>query len=271
MKNLLLIIIAVLISATSIAQNGINYKALIKDASGDVVASQAVTIQFQILEGATTNVYQETHSPSTDASGIAIVNIGEGTVDSGNFVAIDWGTADHFLNVQVDTGAGLVDLGTTEFKSVPFALLAQNVKNTPVTQFAAAKANVPGSTFFGSSPSKINFTNELFDLNDNFELNLDRFTVTKAGYYEIDADGFGSTFGNSRQFTLSLYILKNGSLIKSNIYNVRTSTSSNGITQNTRSISTIEYLIPGEYIEIFGSKSPDVSVSNFTIEIKRIR
>lgn len=70
------------------AQNGINYKALIKDANGDVVANQGVTIQFQILEGGTTNVYQETQNPTTNGKGIVILNIGKGTVDSGNFVAI---------------------------------------------------------------------------------------------------------------------------------------------------------------------------------------
>ncbi|GHC64648.1 hypothetical protein [Ulvibacter litoralis] len=115
-----------------IAQNGINYKALIKDANGDVIANQAVTIQFQILENGTTNVYQETHNPTTDANGIAIVNIGEGTVDSGNFLTIDWGGVEHFLNVQVDTddGAGLVDLGTTQFMSVPYALSAQSAKTS---------------------------------------------------------------------------------------------------------------------------------------------
>lgn len=121
MKNNILFILALIISAISIAQNGINYKALIKDADGDVAANQAVTIQFQILEDGTTNVYQESHTPTTDANGIAIVNIGEGTVDSGNFVAFNWGAAEHFSNVQIDTGAGLTDIGTTEFNSVPYA------------------------------------------------------------------------------------------------------------------------------------------------------
>ncbi|MGJ8665004.1 MAG: hypothetical protein ACSHW7_01440 [Patiriisocius sp.] len=121
MKNLVLFLFALLISVVGIAQNGINYKALIKDADGDVVANQTITVQFSIIEGLATPVYQETHNPTTDANGIIIVNIGEGTVDSGNFVAINWGANDHYLNVQVDTGDGLTNLGTTEFKSVPYA------------------------------------------------------------------------------------------------------------------------------------------------------
>ena len=130
MKNTLLLIVACIISAVSTAQNGINYKALIKDGNGDVIANQAVTIKFQILEDGITNVYQEKHNPTTDTNGIAMVNIGEGMVDSGNYTALDWGAADHFLNVQVDTGAGLVDLGTTEFKRVPYANHSKTAETT---------------------------------------------------------------------------------------------------------------------------------------------
>lgn len=109
------------------AQQGINYKALIKDGGGNVVANQGITIQFQILKGiGMTNVYQETHAPNTDANGIVIINIGEGSVDSGVYADIDWGSDEHHLNVQVNTGGGLIDMGTTQFMSVPYALSAAN-------------------------------------------------------------------------------------------------------------------------------------------------
>ena len=114
----------VLVTIVSTAQQGINYKAIVKDGGGNVVANQNVDIQFIIYEGPgeTTNVYQETHSPNTDANGIVIVNIGEGTPDSGNYSTIDWGADDHYLNVQMDTGGGLTDLGTTQFMAVPYAI-----------------------------------------------------------------------------------------------------------------------------------------------------
>lgn len=107
------------------AQNGINYKALIKDDLGNVIAAQNITLQFTILEGGT-NVYQETHSPMTDANGIAIVNIGEGTLVSGNFSTIDWADGAHFLKVEIDIAGGtaFVSMGTTPFKTVPYAITA---------------------------------------------------------------------------------------------------------------------------------------------------
>lgn len=116
--------IILLMSCFCFAQNGINYKAVIKDNLGNVVANQNIDIQFKILKGISqTNVYQETHSPTTDANGMVIVNIGEGTT-SDIFTDIDWASDDHFLNVQVDIGSGLVDLGTTQFMGVPYAMTA---------------------------------------------------------------------------------------------------------------------------------------------------
>ncbi len=112
-----------------IAQSqSINYKAIIRDNTGAILANDLVIIQFTILEG-TTNVYSENHTPTTDANGLVILNIGEGTVLSGDYTTIDWATIDHFLNVQINTGSGLVDMGTTQFLSVPYALHAQTAQN----------------------------------------------------------------------------------------------------------------------------------------------
>ncbi len=121
MKTKLTFLLIMCISIMTFAQNGINYKAIVKDNLGNVVANDLIQVQFSILAGAT-SVYQETHSATTDNNGIVIINIGEGTPISGSFIDIDWASDDHFLNVQINTGAGLTDMGTTQFKTVPYAL-----------------------------------------------------------------------------------------------------------------------------------------------------
>jgi hypothetical protein len=125
MKTIIAIFIVLLISISSFGQQGINYKAVIKDNLDNVVANQSIDIQFIIYEGValTNNVYQESHTLNTDSNGIIITNIGEGTT-SDVFTDIDWGSDDHFLNVQINTGAGLTDMGTTQFMAVPYALNA---------------------------------------------------------------------------------------------------------------------------------------------------
>ncbi|MFP4846550.1 tail fiber domain-containing protein [Winogradskyella sp. PE311] len=127
MKSTLTLIIALLIVVSTFAQQGINYKALIKDDLGNVVANVTnIDVQFTIYEGvALTNpVYLETHTNvSTDANGIVVLNIGSGTTTD-LFTDIVWGNDEHWLNVQVDIGAGLMNVSTTQFMAVPYALHA---------------------------------------------------------------------------------------------------------------------------------------------------
>ena len=112
------------------AQNNINYKAVINDNQGSPLSNQLVVIQFSILEGDDqTMVYSENHTPTTDTNGLIILNIGEGTVLSGDYTAIDWASDIHFLNVQVNSGGGLIDLSTTQFLTVPYAISAQTAQN----------------------------------------------------------------------------------------------------------------------------------------------
>jgi len=129
MKTLFALITILFTIITSFAQQGINYKAVIKDNLGNVVANDLVQVQFSILQGAAqTNVYTETHTPTTDANGIIMVNIGGGST-SDVFTDIDWVSDDHFLKVKIDTGGGLVDMGTTQFMHVPYAIQAEKAAN----------------------------------------------------------------------------------------------------------------------------------------------
>ncbi len=132
-KLILLLSCFTFVTFTFSQTSGINYKALIKDGSGNTLSNQGITIQFSILQGAgMTSVYQEIHTPTTDANGIVIVNIGLGSIDSGVFNDINWGGDDHFLNVQINTGSGLVDMGTTQFMAVPYALSSQSIKSETI-------------------------------------------------------------------------------------------------------------------------------------------
>ncbi|MCX7551857.1 hypothetical protein [Xanthomarina sp. F2636L] len=128
MKNPFLLSFALLFTLFSFAQQGINYKAVVKDDLGNVVADQSVAIRFTILENVT-EVYQETHLPMTNTNGIAIVNIGEGTTTD-DFSAIDWSSDDHFLKVEIDIAGGTTfeDMGTTQFMAVPYAMHANTVE-----------------------------------------------------------------------------------------------------------------------------------------------
>ena len=69
-----------------------NYQAVIRNGSGDIVASQSVNIRIDILQGSATgtSVYQETFTITTSAYGLIAFKLGTGSVVSGTFSTIEW-------------------------------------------------------------------------------------------------------------------------------------------------------------------------------------
>ncbi len=128
MKNTISIVLILLFTVCAYAQQGINYKALIKDNLGNAIASQTIDVRFTIIaDTGPTNVYLETHtSATTDANGIVILTIGEGTTGD-VFADIEWGSDIHSLKAEIDIeqDASFVDMGTTQFMAVPYALQAK--------------------------------------------------------------------------------------------------------------------------------------------------
>ena len=152
MKKSITLFLALLVVSIGFTQNEfINYKAVVKDGNGDIITNDLVVMQFEVREGSSTGsaVYQELHTLTTDASGLVILNIGEGTPLSGVFNDIEWASDTHFLNVQINTGAGLVDMGTTEFQAVPYALNAANVSGLE----ALDEGNGIGWRLIGADPA----------------------------------------------------------------------------------------------------------------------
>jgi len=180
------------------AQNGINYKAIIKDNDGNVVSNQSVTIQFNILQGiAETNVYQETHNVTTNNNGLIIVTIGNGTT-SDVFTDIDWGSDEHFLNVQINTGSGLVDLGTTQFMAVPYALSASNISGLE----AIDEGNGLGWRLIGRNPDNHgNIGLDAVDLSFSTVTSITRGATgnysTAMGHNTIASGAYAMAFGTT--------------------------------------------------------------------------
>jgi uncharacterized protein (TIGR02145 family) len=110
------------------APQKINFQSILRNTNGEVVSNKSVSLKISILSGSITgtSVYSETHSKTTDASGLISLQIGSGSVLSGVFNNIDWGSAAHFIKLEADFsgGSNYVVLGTQELMSVPYALYA---------------------------------------------------------------------------------------------------------------------------------------------------
>ena len=163
-----------------------NYQAVIRNGSGDIVASQSVGIRIKILQGSTSgsSVYEETFTPSTNAYGSIAIQIGNGTVVSGTFNAIDWGGNSYFVETAVDISGGTnyTVISTTQFVSVPYALYAKNAR----LDSAAVQGMIDAS---GSSGS----------LHGSFSASADTSWVIPAGIgmIEIEISGADGSSGSS--------------------------------------------------------------------------
>ena len=94
---------------------------------------------------------QETHTVSTNDYGLYTAIIGQGTHTGGSsltFDVVDWGASNHLLKVEVDYGSGFVDMGTTAFMSVPYALYSAAGSNTSTCGLSIGDTAQGGIIFY---------------------------------------------------------------------------------------------------------------------------
>ncbi len=112
------------------------YQAVVRDGSDQLVSSSAIGMQISILQTSPTGiaVYIETHAPSTNANGLATVEIGGGTVVAGAFASIDWSNGPYFLKTETDPTGGTVYTisGTSQLLSVPYSLYAETAGSVAI-------------------------------------------------------------------------------------------------------------------------------------------
>ena len=119
---------------------GISYQAIALNVSGNAVVNSNVGLRISVVDNSVSgaNLYTETHTKTTNAQGLFNLVIGQGTVSSGSFNAINWGKNSKFLKVEMDVAGGtnFVLIGSTQLLSVPYALQADKIdysgiKNLP--------------------------------------------------------------------------------------------------------------------------------------------
>src|SRR5690554_3247717 len=139
MKNLWTIAAALIMTASVWAQapEKMSYQAVVRDASDALLGSTSVGMQISILQGSPsgTSVYKERQFPNTNANGLVSIEIGTGTVVSGDFTTIDWSNGPYFIKTETDPtgGANYTITGTSQLMSVPYALHAKTAETVTGT------------------------------------------------------------------------------------------------------------------------------------------
>ncbi len=179
-----LLLVLLCTTATTYAQigqspEGIQFQALATDANGHPAAGRVIYVKDAIVAKTPTGtiVYSETFKVTASSAGIFTIVLGKGTYASGvsSIANIDWANGPFFLNLKIaveptvptaswNVNNEYVDLGTSQFWSVPYALYAGNVKgadgklNTsdtaamlkPYFTSINLKANIESPTFTGT-------------------------------------------------------------------------------------------------------------------------
>ena len=134
MKRIFSIITAAILTATIWAQSPqkMSYQAVIRNGSDQLVTKHAVGMRISILQDVTP-VYVETHATTSNANGLVTVEIGNGSVISGDFTTIDWSAGEYSIKTETDPTGGTnytAIVGTSQLLSVPYALYAKTAGST---------------------------------------------------------------------------------------------------------------------------------------------
>ena len=139
-----------------------NYQAVLRDASGGILANQQVEIGVTLLQGSVTGteIFTETHSVTTNEFGL--VNLQIGSINTVDMETIDWSSGPYFIQISVD---GVI-MGTSQLLSVPFAIHAVTVENDKVDDADADPGNelqvlsISNDTIYLSNGGKVKLPTE---------------------------------------------------------------------------------------------------------------
>jgi uncharacterized protein (TIGR02145 family) len=139
-KTILIALVLTINASQLFAQttNGIFFQAVARDNFSNPAKDRKIYVQSSIIQTTPTGtkVLTEEHQTNTDATGVFSISLGNGVRVGGtasNLTTIDWSKGPFYLNLKVaitpiggnsnwDYNKEWVDMGTTSFGAVPFAL-----------------------------------------------------------------------------------------------------------------------------------------------------
>jgi len=120
---------------TSTAQtpSAFKYQAVVRTNLGQIIVNQQVGFRISILKTSTTgtSVYSEKQVVQTNTFGLVTFEIGRGTVLSGTFNTINWGSDAYFVKIELDANNSgtFSEIGLSQLLAVPYSLYAEKAGN----------------------------------------------------------------------------------------------------------------------------------------------
>lgn len=127
---LLLVLSTLSVAYSQRAPRGMNYQAVARNLSGDVLADQAIELKInlasQVGKGATVH-FSEIHQVRTNKLGLFTLVIGEGRAEAGIFNDVPWSTDDIWMEVSIrdESSNRFTPVSSSKLLAVPYAIHAQ--------------------------------------------------------------------------------------------------------------------------------------------------
>jgi uncharacterized protein (TIGR02145 family) len=130
--KIIIFLLAFLVQLAAIAQapKRFSYQAVVRNGSNQLLNNEQVGVRISIIQGSESGnvVFSEIHSPTTNSNGLFSIQVGSGSILSGNIDAINWASGPYFIQSETDPNGGnsytIVIL--SQLMSVPYALYAEN-------------------------------------------------------------------------------------------------------------------------------------------------
>lgn len=215
-KKIFLLLSLGLFATYSFAQspNKMSYQAVIRNTGNNLVVSSPIGMQISILQGSPTGTpfYVETQTPVSNSNGLVTLEIGGGTLVSGNFSTIDWSNGPYFIKTETDPtgGTSYSITATSQLLSVPYAMFSQKAEN------AETANNIPTnvSAFTNDAGYLTSFTE--VDGSTTNELQ----TISRTGTTVTLSNGGGSYTDSVNIYTAGSGINIAGNVISSTALNI---------------------------------------------------
>ena len=187
-----------------------SYQAVARDLSGNPMINTTLTVGFQIRQGSATGavVYSEIQTRATNLFGLFTAEIGGGTVVTGSFSGITWGSGSFYLTVAING----FPMGVTQLLSVPYALYSKQSLNGSVG--ADGKNSLTTSTPEAAGANCVNGGHMIdVGLDDNGDGTLQAGELDLTYYV---CDGVGNVKDTSETNELQTISISNDTLFLSN-------------------------------------------------------
>jgi hypothetical protein len=202
-KLLFFCLFALLVSSKTFAQNGIFFQAVARDNFSNPAKDRIIYVQTTISQTTAEGpkVLIENFQTNTDGTGVFSISIGQGARIGGTAASlntIDWAKGPYFINLKIsirpvgpatawDYNKEWINLGSTPFGTVPYALYAGNVAGLEnklnildTAKMLAPYVNLMAKSSFDSTSlsNRINAKANTSDVTNSLSLKANESDVT---------------------------------------------------------------------------------------------